>query len=115
MKISVLCSVISIPGNGAAKGYCMYEVAYTHPPLSLSLSPSPQARSEEEVLSDKQGLEQERVWVVHRAGFSLGTVQAEDTSAPSNFSSHFSIIRYQVRRVSGRGREGVCVCVEEGR
>jgi myosin-18 len=53
------------------------------------------ARSEEEVLSDKQGLENERVWVVHRAGFSLGTVRPEDTSAPSNFSSHFSIIRYQ--------------------
>ena len=63
-----------------------------------------QAKSVEEVLSDKRGLEHERVWVVHKAGFSLGTVQPE-TSLTSNFPSHFNIIRYQVRPVC------VCGCV----
>ena len=52
------------------------------------------------MLSDKEGLEHERVWVVHRGGFSLGTVQPE--AQPTNLSSHFSIVRYQVRE---RGRE----------
>ena len=64
---------------------------------SHSLSPShTQAKSVEEVLSDKQGLERERVWVVHRGGFSLGTVQPE-AAVSSTFSTHFSIVRYQVR------------------
>ena len=71
---------------------------HTH---SHTLPPPPppshiQAKSVEEVLSDKQGLERERVWVVHRGGFSLGTVQPE-AAVSSAFSTHFSIVRYQVR------------------
>ena len=48
----------------------------------------------EEVLSEKDSLSKERVWVVHRGGFSLGTI-VHDSPRRTNLLTHVSLVRYQ--------------------
>ena len=61
--------------------------------LSLSLT---QAKTEEEVLSERQGLQQELVWIVHKSGFTLGTL-VQDSPKRNAISNHATFIRQQVR------------------
>ena len=56
-----------------------------------------QAKSEAEVLLDKQGLTQERVWVVHKGGFCLGTVVQDSPKRSTALSTHVSFFRVQVK------------------
>ncbi len=50
---------------------------------------SQQAKTEEEVLSEREGLEKDKVWVVHSRGFTLGTVHQSPTH-------HSNLTRLQV-------------------
>ena len=63
--------------------------------LSPSLS---QAKTEAEVLLEREGLSQERVWVVHKGGFCLGTI-VQDSPKKSTLATHTSFFRVQVRPV----------------
>ena len=54
-----------------------------------------QAKTEAEVLLEKEGLSQDRVWVVHKRGFSLGTV-VHDSPKKTVLSTHVSFFRVQV-------------------
>ena len=54
------------------------------------------AKSIEEVLSEKDNLEQERVWVVHKDGFSLGTVVRDSPKQSTTMSIHYSLVVNQV-------------------
>ena len=41
-------------------------------------------------------LKQDRVWVVHKDGFSLGVVDNEAASKPSSLATHVSVVRSHV-------------------
>eukprot|EP00731_Ephydatia_muelleri_P023185 Em0015g768a len=64
------------------------------------------AKSAEEVLYEKDSLEQERVWVVHKDGFSLGTL-VRDSPKQSSISAHYSLVVYQ-------GKDSCRVRLEHG-
>ena len=46
---------------------------------------------------EKDMMQQDKVWVVHRRGFSLGIVDKDFSPQKSSLSSHVSIIRSHVR------------------
>ncbi len=54
-----------------------------------------QAKTESQVDAEKEMLKQEKVWVVHRHGFSLGVIDTAPKSS-SSLSSHINIIRSHV-------------------
>lgn len=55
-----------------------------------------QAKTEAEVLSEKEGLYQERVWLVHKGGFCLGTVMKDSPKKSTALSTHTSFFKVQV-------------------
>ena len=56
----------------------------------------PQAKTEAEVMLEKEGLSQERVWVVHKGGFCLGTVVHDSPKKSTTLSTHVSFFKVQV-------------------
>ena len=59
-----------------------------------------QAKSEARVDTEKSLMQQQKLWVVHKDGFSLAsTVQEEGSPQRSLLSSHVSFIRSQVLSV----------------
>ena len=56
-----------------------------------------QAKSVAQVDLEKDMMQQDKVWVVHRRGFSLGIVDKHFSPQKSSLSSHVSIIRSHVR------------------
>lgn len=68
--------------------------------------PSIQAKTEVQVRLEKEGLEQERVWVVHKRGFCLGIIMHESPKKSTALSTHVSFSRIQV---SGNMLMGHCI------
>ena len=68
--------------------------------LSLSLSLS-QAKSEDQVHSDKSMIEQNRVWIIHKKGFSLGIIDKNASPQKGALPSHISLIRSHVKSMDG--------------
>ena len=69
--------------------------------LSLSLSLS-QAKSEDQVHSDKSMVEQDRVWVIHKKGFSLGIIDKNTSPQKGNpLTTHISLLRSHVKSIDG--------------
>ncbi len=54
-----------------------------------------QARTEAEVRMEREGLNKESVWVVHKAGFTQGTV-VQDSPKKTSLATHVSFFRVQV-------------------
>ena len=61
-----------------------------------------QAKTEDEVKMEREGLSKENVWVVHKAGFTQGTV-VQDTPKKSSLSTHVSFFRVQVGDLASGG------------
>ena len=71
----------------------------THITCDDFLSPL-QAKTEAEVLSEQEGLHQDRVWVVHKGGFCLGTVVQDTPKNPNALSTHVRFFKVQVRETN---------------
>ena len=47
---------------------------------------------------EREGLEQEKIWLIHKNGFTLGTVISDSPKRTSQYN-HYSMVRSQVSRV----------------
>jgi hypothetical protein len=68
-----------------------------------------QAKTEAQVLLEREGLAQDRVWVVHKGGFCLGMVVRDSPKRASALSTHVSLFKVQVRgerEGEGGGKRG---------
>ena len=54
-----------------------------------------QAKTEAEVISEREGLEQEKIWLIHKNGFTLGTLISDSPKRASQYN-HYSMMRSQV-------------------
>ena len=79
-----------------------------------------QAKTEAEVILEREGLEQEKIWVIHKSGFTLGTLIDDSPKRSSQYTS-YSLVKSQVRTCMYASECGprnlnivcmtVCVCV----
>ena len=55
----------------------------------------PQAKTEAEVISEREGLELEKIWLIHKNGFTLGNLVSDSPKRTSQYN-HYSMVRSQV-------------------